>query len=477
MCLVVVAKFCNFEKKSFVRGICQKTASLLAVGVFSFVVFLAGSADARAQWIVKRVSGVVYFVAPQVKAFRVKRGMVFEPGYTMATRSNGRALIARGSETISVGPNTKFAISKYRSQNGKTTLLQRKGKVTVDVQKRRRPHFTVETPFLAAVVKGTKFGVSVSSREARVSVQRGLVEVSDLATGQRASLSAGHTATSAPGNKAGLSVSGINAPAVSPGTPRASTFVAPNTPTVPNTAPANNTNRSGGLFGGIFSGGSANAQGQSTSTNAGGGNSSNGGANGSSGNGESSGNNGNGNSGNNGNGNGNSGNNGNGNSGNNGNGNGNSGNNGNGNGNSGNNGNGNGNSANNGNGNGNSGNNGNGNGNSGNNGNGNGNSGNNGNGNGNSGNNGNGNGNSGNNGNGNGNSGNNGNGNGNSGNNGNGNGNSGNNGNGNGNSGNNGNGNGNSGNNGNGNGNSGNNGNGNGNSGGNGNGNGSSGES
>jgi hypothetical protein len=323
--------------------------NVFAFFLCSFAV-LSSVGEARAEWVVKRVSGVVYFVAPEVKAFRVQRGMVFQPGYTMATRSGARALIARGAETISVGPNANFALSKYRSNNRKTTLLQRSGRLTVDVQKRGRPHFTVETPFLAAVVKGTRFGVSVNSREARVSVERGLVEVSDLATGQTASLGPGQSASSAPGSRSGLSVSGVNAPSVSPGAARAPAFATPSIGNVP--SPSTNTSNQG------VSGGSTNSQGQNAGGNSGG--AGNGSAGSSSGSGESSGNNGNGNG------------NGNGNSGNNGNGNGNSGNNGNGNGNSGNNGNGNGNSGNNGNGNGNSGNNGNGNGNSGNNGNGNG---------------------------------------------------------------------------------------------------------
>ncbi len=314
--------------------------NVFAFFLCSFAV-LSSVGEARAEWVVKRVSGVVYFVAPEVKAFRVQRGMVFQPGYTMATRSGARALIARGAETISVGPNAKFALSKYRSNNRKTTLLQRSGRLTVDVQKRGRPHFTVETPFLAAVVKGTRFGVSVNSREARVSVERGLVEVSDLATGQTASLGPGQSASSAPGSRSGLSVSGVNAPSVSPGAARAPAFATPSIGNVP--SQSTNTSNQG------VSGGSTNSQGQNAGGNSGG--AGNGSAGSSSGSGESAGNNGSGNG------------NGNGNSGNNGNGNGNSGNNGNGNGNSGNNGNGNGNSGNNGNGNGNSGNNGNGNGN------------------------------------------------------------------------------------------------------------------
>lgn len=40
-------------------------------------------------------------------------------------------------------------------------------------------HFAVQTPFLAAVVKGTKFTVVSSKTGAEVAVQRGNVEVED----------------------------------------------------------------------------------------------------------------------------------------------------------------------------------------------------------------------------------------------------------------------------------------------------------
>ncbi|NBN78373.1 hypothetical protein GWI72_08850 [Microvirga tunisiensis] len=379
------------------------------------------------DWIIQRTSGKVYLLAPGAAPVAARPGMPLPRGVTLATRGGAKAVLARAGETVLVAPNTTIAISSLKSTDRTTTLLQRDGTVTVDVQKRGQPHFTVETPYLAAVVKGTRFDVSVRRGAAEVRVDRGLVQVVDMDTGERSQVGPGQSASTTDG--VGLSVAGSGStPTVETGRAPASSL----NPTVQgsSSAPAADTRASD----------TTSRPGSGTGT---GSTPDNSGGNGNSGGSGNSGGNGNGNSG--GNGNGNSGGNGNGNSG--GNGNGNSG--GNGSGNSG--GNGNGNSGGNGNGNGNGNSGGNGNGNSG--GNGNGNSG--GNGNGNSG--GNGNGNSG--GNGNGNSG--GNGNGNSG--GNGNGNSG--GNGNGNSG--GNGNGNSG--GNGNGNSG--GNGNGNSGGNDNGN------
>ncbi|MES0879027.1 FecR family protein, partial [Roseibium sp. SCP14] len=298
---------------------------------------MTGSTVAHAAeqaWVVKRVSGIVYFVAPNVEAFRAKRGMVFEKGFTLGTRAGARALIARGNETISVGPNTTFAISKYRSQGVRTTLLQRKGTIEVDVQKRSKPHFTVETPFFAAVVKGTRFEVSVRGKKAKVSVQRGLVEVEDFASGDRADLGAGQSASSEPTRNVGLKVAGLTKPSVRKGAKRAPAFDTPPVKNVPGAAEVadggNSQNVLGSIFGSSGNGNSGNANGNGNSGNSNGnGNSGNSNGNGNSGNG-----NGNGNSGN-GNGNGNSGNsNGNGNSGNS-NGNGNSGNS-NGNGNSGN---------------------------------------------------------------------------------------------------------------------------------------------
>ena len=135
---------------SFWKLVSRRTQSSFCA--FFLILTLIIPTNAMAQnWVVKRVSGIAYFVAPGVDAFRVKRGMVFEKGYTLGTRAGARALLTRCSETISVGPNTTFALSRYRSGGGKTTLLQRKGTIEVDVLKRQRPHFSVETPFFAAV--------------------------------------------------------------------------------------------------------------------------------------------------------------------------------------------------------------------------------------------------------------------------------------------------------------------------------------
>ncbi len=300
---------------------------LLRTLLLAALVLLPATANAS-DWVVKRVSGIVYFVAPGVEAFRVKKGMVFEKGYTIGTRAGARALIGRGGETIAVGPNTTFAMSTFRSNGAKTTLLQRKGTIEVDVEKRQQPHFTVETPFFAAVVKGTRFEVNVQGKQARVSVERGVVAVEDFASGDRVDLTAGQAAASAPSNRVGLSVSGRTKPTVKPGAKRAPAFETPAVKNVPsnaaeaksaksngNAGKGNNNSRrngNGNSVGNGNSGGNSNAGGNGNSNGNSGGN-----GNGNSGSGNNNaGGNGNGNSGGNGSGNSGSGNSGNGNSGN-----------------------------------------------------------------------------------------------------------------------------------------------------------------
>ncbi|MXN65607.1 hypothetical protein GR183_11900 [Stappia sp. GBMRC 2046] len=168
----------------------------------------ASTGAMAAEWVIKKATGRVFLVSPEVAAFRAKRGMVLEPGFTLATQGNGRAILARGDERILVGPDTAFALSKYQSTDTKTTLLQRNGEISVDVETRGVPHFKVETPYLAAVVKGTRFTVSVGQRQAAVEVDRGVVEVSDLATGDVAAVRAGQRAGSATASTPGLSLSG-----------------------------------------------------------------------------------------------------------------------------------------------------------------------------------------------------------------------------------------------------------------------------
>ena len=66
-----------------------------------------------------------------------------------------------------------------------TTINQRTGSITLEVEPSDMKHFQVETPYLAAVAKGSNLRVVVDDNDASVHAFRGEVEVSDFRAGQR----------------------------------------------------------------------------------------------------------------------------------------------------------------------------------------------------------------------------------------------------------------------------------------------------
>jgi hypothetical protein len=123
-------------------------------------------------------------------------------------------------------------------QDGMTTIAQQAGSILLDIEKRSVPHFEVATPYLAAVVKGTQFRVTVSASGSSVDVLKGQVQVIDYKTGQHALVKPGQAAVVAARGTGGLSLNGSGA--LSPiqhGTPR-SPIVTPATPAGEGAAPS-----------------------------------------------------------------------------------------------------------------------------------------------------------------------------------------------------------------------------------------------
>lgn len=74
-------------------------------------------------------------------------------------------------------------------------MTQYFGTVEVEAHARKARHFEVQTPFLAAVVKGTRFIVTSGQDQSSVEVKRGRVDVTDKHTGLHALVPAGQAAT------------------------------------------------------------------------------------------------------------------------------------------------------------------------------------------------------------------------------------------------------------------------------------------
>ena len=176
-------------------------AKLLAASL----ILCVGSASAKAaEWQVVRVSGLVWVVGEGTEPMRAAPGMVLPDDATVATTSGARAMLQSGRDILNLGPKTQVA-PQARKVHGLTTVLMRQGILDADIERLGAPHFQVQTPTLAAVVKGTRFTVTAAWAGNAVAVNRGLVQVTALARGQSVDLSAGQTATVV---KAGVELQG-----------------------------------------------------------------------------------------------------------------------------------------------------------------------------------------------------------------------------------------------------------------------------
>jgi FecR protein len=196
-------------------------------GVLALAMAITGWSGALAAedgvWSVSRSSGEVWLTATGASQASLTQHDTLKPGDTIRTGPHGRVLLTRGEETILISPNSVIGLPTEQKDGLSTTILQRAGSILLNVEKRDVKHFEVETPYLAAVVKGTHFQVTVNAANTRVEVQRGQVEVADFKTGQIAQLMPGQAATSFAKGAAGLSLSGSGTfNPVQQGKPRAS---------------------------------------------------------------------------------------------------------------------------------------------------------------------------------------------------------------------------------------------------------------
>lgn len=145
-----------------------------------------------ADWVVDRARGsVVQWEGGRWTA--LERGDVVPDARKIRTGADGRADLVRGGERISLSPNTEVAIRDAGDEK-MTSVLQNSGTVSIEAERRNVQHFSVQTPVLAAVVKGTLFTVTYGGGVASVSVDRGLVQVQDRVHGVAADVRPGQEA-------------------------------------------------------------------------------------------------------------------------------------------------------------------------------------------------------------------------------------------------------------------------------------------
>ena len=130
------------------------------------------------EWIATKLRGAVH-TRQNGQWTQLHRDDVISDSRVIWSGPDGAAQFTRNAETVDIGPNTQIRIFD-RAGKPFTTVNESFGSVSIEANVKNVKHFAVQTPFIAAVVKGTKFEVTSDQANTRVQVTRGRVGVEDL---------------------------------------------------------------------------------------------------------------------------------------------------------------------------------------------------------------------------------------------------------------------------------------------------------
>jgi hypothetical protein len=167
---------------------------ILIVMSFFFLATPAVAASGRADmWIVSQRSGDARVVHRGIQPASLQVNTALAPGDVVITGASGRATLARGSDYIVLAPHSELRLPAAAQPKGFTRVVQQIGTMLFKVKHTGVPHFAVDTPMLAAVVKGTTFTVIVDRDRSAVQVIEGAVEVTASEGGMQRLVEGGHT--------------------------------------------------------------------------------------------------------------------------------------------------------------------------------------------------------------------------------------------------------------------------------------------
>src|SRR4051794_2265784 len=167
--------------------------------IFFSAMFLAVSpATAKGvhqdKWVVSQLSGEARVVHAGLQAASLKLNTTLSAGDVIVTGPSGRAMLSHdNADYIVVAPRSELRLPAESQPNGFTRVIQKVGTMLFRVQHTGVPHFAVDTPMLAAVVKGTTFTIIVDQNRSAVQVTQGVVEVSANDGGMKELVGGGRT--------------------------------------------------------------------------------------------------------------------------------------------------------------------------------------------------------------------------------------------------------------------------------------------
>lgn len=169
---------------------------------------MVGSLPALAdEWKVHSQSGLVK-VSRNGLWRELRNGDTVKHGAWLKTGTRSHVTLERDGTFVSLWPRTQVAVASLGDDPDMTVVAQRFGSTTVDVPKRDKPHVMVQTPFLAAVVKGTTVDTYVDNRTADVGVRDGVANVRDPARGQSMDVGSGQAVRGGSGRRGAMRMRG-----------------------------------------------------------------------------------------------------------------------------------------------------------------------------------------------------------------------------------------------------------------------------
>ena len=156
---------------------------------------LTASAEA-ADWRIERMSGDVQ-IHDGGSWVTLNQDRELNAGDSIWTGRNGRILLKNDQGSVLLAPKSLVKIPAQTLPRNFSVLFQTHGTVSAEVDKRRTRHFSIQTPYLAAVVKGTEFDVEVKKKQTSVSVNEGMVGIVDIDTGETVDVPAGFAVSTA----------------------------------------------------------------------------------------------------------------------------------------------------------------------------------------------------------------------------------------------------------------------------------------
>ncbi len=174
------------------------------------LLLLFSGAPALAQtagWTISEAKGSVLVIDSRGER-AASVGLAITPGATVRTKAQSSAVLVRGREFVTLRQNAQIRIPQVTSEKSIIQIIQDYGSALFKIGKKADPHFGVETPYLAAVVKGTTFIIAVGEDGATLQVTEGAVEASTPDGGARELILPGAVAMVAAGDTMRLVIEG-----------------------------------------------------------------------------------------------------------------------------------------------------------------------------------------------------------------------------------------------------------------------------